>query len=154
MKICTKCKQNRPFKAFNKWFYKNYKYQSWCKVCEAAYRKEHKDKRKEMAKQWAMNNPERYRAICNAKTNKFRYGITPIWLENALKKQNNKCKICKETCKLVVDHCHKTSKVRALLCKSCNFGLGNFKENTKVMTNAIKYLNKFCTQYQNSKKGT
>ena len=60
-----------------------------------------------------------------------------------LKKQNNKCKICnvkfsKSTA--CVDHCHTTNKVRGLLCRLCNIGLGHFKDNTEILTNAITYL--------------
>lgn len=41
---------------------------------------------------------------------------------------------------LVVDHCHTTGKVRGLLCVSCNLGIGNFKDSTELLQNAINYL--------------
>lgn len=59
--------------------------------------------------------------------------------------QNGRCLICKETSpkkKLAVDHCHKTNKVRGLLCQSCNIALGLFKDNTTVLMNAVEYLSK------------
>ena len=43
---------------------------------------------------------------------------------------------------LVVDHCHKTGKIRGLICDSCNVGLGRFKDNIDNLKNAIKYLEK------------
>jgi len=64
-------------------------------------------------------------------------------------KQNGKCAICKkpETRKtgnkireLSIDHCHKTGKVRGLLCDSCNNGLGRFKDSVKLLESALKYL--------------
>ena len=57
-----------------------------------------------------------------------------------LKKQKGKCKICKHEDKLVVDHDHKTGKVRGLLCASCNIALGRFNDNLNIMKNAVKYL--------------
>lgn len=41
---------------------------------------------------------------------------------------------------LAVDHCHKTGKVRGLLCIRCNSALGLFKEDKCNLENAIKYL--------------
>ncbi len=41
---------------------------------------------------------------------------------------------------LAIDHCHKTGKVRGLLCFSCNLGLGKFKDNTSLLQKAISYL--------------
>jgi hypothetical protein len=60
--------------------------------------------------------------------------------------QDHKCKICKMKAdlhnELCVDHCHKTGKVRGLLCRQCNTGLGNFRDNTELLKSAIKYLGK------------
>lgn len=60
-----------------------------------------------------------------------------------LKFQENKCAICgepiyKETAKL--DHCHRTGKARGALCSGCNMGLGFFKDSTRIMERAIKYV--------------
>lgn len=69
-----------------------------------------------------------------------------------VRKQHNKCAICgnKETKKLhgkvvslAVDHCHKTGKVRGLLCQNCNHGIGMLKDDPKLLKNAIIYLSKF-----------
>ena len=55
------------------------------------------------------------------------------------------CLICKTsqdnlTKRLVVDHDHKTNKIRGLLCTNCNLGIGNLKENISYLKNAILYL--------------
>ena len=58
--------------------------------------------------------------------------------------QENLCKICKKESKekrLSIDHCHKTGKVRGLLCQSCNWGLGHFKDDVNLLKKAILYLN-------------
>lgn len=80
-----------------------------------------------------------------AKTREYnlrkRYGITPEYYEELFHKQNGKCAICgtsKE--KLVIDHDHKTGKVRGLLCHNCNRGLGKFRDSPRTMLRVIDYL--------------
>jgi hypothetical protein len=65
--------------------------------------------------------------------------------EELLKKQNNCCAICGKTeeenkQRLAIDHNHLTHQVRALLCRSCNTGLGAFKDSEQLMSNAIEYI--------------
>lgn len=56
--------------------------------------------------------------------------------------QGGCCAICGTPHKkLHIDHCHSSGKVRALLCRGCNVGLGQFKESRKSLYSAIKYLN-------------
>lgn len=77
---------------------------------------------------------------------KKNYGLTFEGYEEMLRKQNGVCKIClspppkQRKKRLSVDHCHKTGRVRGLLCDSCNRGLGLFKDNPDLMLNAISYL--------------
>jgi hypothetical protein len=61
-------------------------------------------------------------------------------------KQEGRCVICgkhqSEIKKaLSVDHCHKTGKVRGLLCGKCNMGLGSFEDDIENLKCAILYLN-------------
>ncbi|MGF6957277.1 endonuclease VII domain-containing protein [Paraburkholderia youngii] len=42
--------------------------------------------------------------------------------------------------KLVVDHCHKTGRIRGLLCHNCNRALGLLHDDTDVIRKAIGYL--------------
>lgn len=59
----------------------------------------------------------------------------------------NKCAICnlhqaELSLTLAVDHCHKTGKIRGLLCVNCNQGIGKFKDSVFLLEAAIKYLQK------------
>jgi hypothetical protein len=65
-----------------------------------------------------------------------------------LSNQNGCCTICNRHYSefktgLHVDHDHKTKKVRALLCTSCNQGLGRFREIPELLENAAAYLRQF-----------
>lgn len=105
---------------------------------------------KEKTKAWAKNNPEKAsRGIRNANY-KRKYGITLQKYEEMYEKQGGLCDICNrpETTlghkgtlvSLSVDHCHKTGKIRALLCRSCNTMLGGSRDNIDILLNAIRYL--------------
>ncbi len=56
------------------------------------------------------------------------------------------CMICSsgisgfESGVFAVDHCHGSGVVRGILCQSCNFLLGNARDNVDVLFGAIKYL--------------
>lgn len=78
-------------------------------------------------------------------------GITIDEYNKMLEKQNHVCAIClnpetringvtKEVGRLIIDHCHKTNKVRALLCHSCNAAIGHFRESTLSLSRAIRYI--------------
>lgn len=77
---------------------------------------------------------------------KQRYGISEEAYNVLVEVQQSKCKICglhvSEIPKkvLYVDHCHKTKRVRGLLCNQCNIMLGMSKDNILVLESAIKYL--------------
>ena len=76
------------------------------------------------------------------------YGLTKTSYDDLLKVQNGGCYICKVTSEnslhgvLVVDHCHKSNKVRGLLCTNCNSALGLLKDSTEILSSAIRYLEK------------
>lgn len=54
--------------------------------------------------------------------------------------KNNMCMICKTDWPLVIDHDHKTGKVRGVLCKQCNIALGGAKDNIDILSSLIEYL--------------
>jgi hypothetical protein len=56
------------------------------------------------------------------------------------RKFNGYCDICGDRCVTHQDHCHATTKLRGILCVRCNIGLGYFRDRTKLLRKAIKYL--------------
>ena len=110
----------------------NKKYREKNKERIAAYKKEYHEENKE---QIAINKKKNHL--------KSKYGMTLKDQTILLQKQDNKCKICLGEFSNItpnIDHCHTTNKVRGILCGSCNRGLGHFKDNIKVLTKAINYL--------------
>ena len=70
-----------------------------------------------------------------------RYGLSLQDYRAMRERQGNVCGICKTPGKpLCVDHCHATGKVRGLLCRDCNLGLGNYKDNPVFTRAATAYL--------------
>lgn len=116
------------------------------------YRKKNKDKIKEYDRLYYQKNKDRRNNYSKNffKNNKKEVGIRRIIRKynisreeyiSLLENQKYKCKICKKKTVYVVDHDHKTGKVRGLLCGGCNSGLGFFCDDIKTMENAIKYIN-------------
>ena len=76
-----------------------------------------------------------------------KYNLSQEQYDNLTNKQKGLCLICNiKPLKgiLHIDHCHKTGKVRGLLCGTCNRGIGMFKENKKLLIKAIEYLESNC----------
>lgn len=79
------------------------------------------------------------------------YGLTGEEYGRMLAEQKGVCAICQqpETAMfngvpkvLHVDHCHKTDRIRALLCGTCNAMLGHAKEDPAILRAAADYLEK------------
>lgn len=104
----------------------------WCKDCC-----------KEYTQQDRRTNPEKFRRWDRKNRLKL-YGLTPQEYEEMVERQNGVCAICgfpESAGKLLgVDHCHRTGKVRQLLCSNCNNGLGKFKDDLVLLRKATGYL--------------
>lgn len=119
---CSRCGKMLKYKEFGVVEYDTdkFKFRSPCKKCE---------------------NQKR---LYNYKRLSYRFkkfGITEDDYNAMYIHQQGKCHIC-NTSKdvLCVDHCHKTGRVRGLLCQKCNSILGYCSDNIDTLNNAIKYL--------------
>lgn len=141
MKKCSVCKELKSLEEFGNYTASKDGKHYRCKPCDkkavSGYRR----------------GPRKleYREKIRHNQRKYKYGIEPEEYENMLQKQEKSCAICKEPLvteltrkdykrKAVIDHCHKTNKVRGILCTRCNQGLGLFRDDQKILKSAIDYL--------------
>ncbi|WP_432421584.1 endonuclease VII domain-containing protein [Nocardia brasiliensis] len=77
------------------------------------------------------------------------YGLTVEDYDRMWNEQDGKCAICRRPqqryadgrlIELSVDHCHKTGRVRGLLCSGCNRALGYMDDNPDWLSAASDYL--------------
>ena len=76
---------------------------------------------------------------------RFNYGLSIEGYNALLARQGGACAICRKQPeqRLCVDHCHVTKKVRRLLCRRCNLGIGYFNDDPRLLRLAVAYLEAF-----------
>lgn len=125
--MCSTCRTEKPL--IEDYFYKNNTkrgFQRQCKPCHSNY-----------MKNWSLENRERLRYQRVLST----YNLTREEYDDLLLGQGDCCAICQqELIDPCVDHDPLTDKVRGILCRQCNVGLGNFKDNIGNLEGAIHYL--------------
>lgn len=135
MKVCSKCKIEKD----NSLFYQDKRLKSGlsshCSDCHALKR----------ARQRATGYIKHYHI-------NRRYGLNREDYNKMYESQNGVCKICNSELKsyfvrngtnLVVDHDHKSGKVRGLICSTCNLTLGKIEKY-----GGIQYLSKLLNYLQ------
>lgn len=150
-KQCKKCKEIKDKDCFGKHSIAKDGLRNYCKKCNnlQAQQRRHFDPNKSLAyvHKWRIKNLEKYKGY---QLNR-RYGITLVEYNLMVDLQDNKCAICKLpeitidkrnglVRNLCVDHCHKTGKIRSLLCSNCNITLGNIKDNLETLKSIQEYL--------------
>jgi len=70
---------------------------------------------------------------------KLKYGMELWQYERMVIEQRGLCYICKQAKPLNVDHCHKTGRVRKLLCTKCNTSLA-VAEDAELLAILQKYV--------------
>lgn len=153
VKVCTKCKIEKPESEFTKSMLGRGGLRSQCKSCikiyDATKRKtyrqteECKIAKRKIHKKYKLSAAGK--EVVENNRLKCTFGITLKDYHTILKDQNNGCAICGTKTpggqgKFHVDHCHDTGKVRGLLCNRCNPALGLFNDNISLLLKAIQYL--------------
>lgn len=146
LKRCPQCGDTKPLSDFHNNKRSHDGLASYCKPCSVnsvrAYHQRNPQKHRDYNRNWDRANPGR-KADSQLKT---KYGIEPGSYDRMFKKQNGRCAICssitpgKKEIRFHVDHCHDTGKVRALLCSSCNTGIGQFRHDENLLLKAVDYL--------------
>lgn len=104
---------------------------------DAEWRNAHKAS----VKVWQESNPDKRKAQ-RLKV----HGLDLSDFQDMLIAQNGRCAICgysdmsNPNVFPLVDHCHKTGKVRGLLCMGCNQGLGKFRDDAGALMAAAVYV--------------
>ncbi len=110
------------------------------------YRQQNVDSIKANKKSWHHNNLEHSRDM----QLKYKYGISLEQYKQMFTEQSGLCAVCNKPEKakrlgkikdLSVDHCHKTGKVRGLLCQSCNIAEGHLKD-AETANKLFNYMKK------------
>ena len=114
------------------------------KAYARAYNRKNSEHNVARVKRWKADNPSRARAADFKLNLNRKYGITTAEWHDLLLRQAGECEIC--GCQMTrpyVDHDHATGKVRALLCRLCNMGLGSFADSPASLRMAAEYLERF-----------
>lgn len=154
-KFCHKCSTVKSETAFGKDKHRSDGLTTRCKDCRNKANIEYFSKHPEVREKHNIRNrgkrkkyyadPER-KLKYRSEELKRRLGVTHNDYEIMLKDQNGVCKICKRfriasnKGHMVVDHCHKTGRIRGVLCNWCNRGIGLFEDNLEYLENAKLYL--------------
>lgn len=116
-----------------------------CRDYDQQYRDEKRAKIADYRKRYNEKNRIKIRKW-NAINSRFRkFGITEDDYNQMFMSQDGKCSICKRhqndlKRSLAVDHCHRTGRIRGLLCGSCNSAIGYMKDDIIILESAIEYL--------------
>jgi hypothetical protein len=132
-KTCCRCQLPKPKREFG-FSVKRAEYNRYCKTCRSEMSKLNKEK-----------NPIRLKNKLRKNSLLRNYNLSIAEYNTLFESQEGRCKICGKHQSLLskplfVDHDHVNNKVRGLLCSKCNFGLGSFDDNTKLLSMAINYL--------------
>lgn len=113
---CSVCMTLKPFKEFYVKDRKTGRLDSTCKACRIIQQRERN------------------------------LGVTQAQYMKMHKAQQGRCGICHKRLRsrrykaFAVDHCHKTGKIRGLLCTNCNTAIGLLKDDPERMQRAIHWI--------------
>lgn len=164
-KYCKGCDKDKPLKDFTKDVKRPDGLYFYCRTCERQRSRKyyyerggketshqrylkHREKKIAYSKEYRKNNPGcRRREQLSKMSKQTGLSIDEIekFYNKQFKKQQGQCVICGKhqtelNCSLNIDHDHNTNKLRALLCPTCNIGIGNLQDDAELCLKAYQYL--------------
>jgi hypothetical protein len=159
-KQCSRCKQLLPLSSFHKSSKEKSGRRSRCKVCTSTDNREklinNPEQVRDRNRRYRSNHPEKvkdtrdrrkeyHKAYAREWHLQSKFGLTLEQYNAMYRKQKGRCAVCNSEPtgrwkKLHVDHCHKTGKVRGLLCYSCNSAAGLVKDDAEIAIRIAAYL--------------
>ena len=100
-------------------------------------------------KNWKSRNKTKLKNFQKKYSLRKLYNLSVNEYENLVRKTNGKCCICNELLVFearrtgkgaVIDHCHITGKVREIICRNCNYGIGLLQDDFHILERAFNYL--------------
>lgn len=139
-KVCRDCRDPKPLSDFSKHQHCKQGRNPSCKACRNA-----------ASAIYYKNNREKVLGRKRGRTKKYyrkhdikrKYGLTVQQYEALVEACNGKCAVCKGDDKgrtLAVDHCHRTKRVRGLLCRKCNIAIGCMDDDPSRLLLAAAYV--------------
>jgi hypothetical protein len=146
-KVCSKCNKPKNLNAFRKLSGK-VGLRAECRACLARRARKWREENPTYSKTWKKENKDLDALYQWRGSLKRKYGITETQFYKLLEENNKRCAICKREfeSRPNVDHCHKTGRIRGILCKACNRGLGMFGDNLERLKSAVNYMEVFVEQ--------
>src|SRR5574337_378588 len=141
-RICKTCNLSADRKPINCTEQKHHDHHQSRINASQKYYSSNTDKVKKTVRRYENKNREQIKINHYEYCIKRKYGISREDVEKILIAQNFVCAICKKpfTITPFVDHDHKSGKVRGLLCRICNLGIGWIEMmNIKTCNEYLKY---------------
>ncbi|KKN73523.1 hypothetical protein LCGC14_0399650 [marine sediment metagenome] len=164
MKKCTKCGRKKALIAFSKRSTAKDGKQGTCQECQnkqsrARYKAHPEKQRAHNARYYQVHRNAilvyhkvhywQNRAYYRNHQLKAKYGITVTEFDTMRRRQKDCCALCKQPMtfgdkvrplQAVVDHCHKTGRIRGLIHARCNTLLARAEDSIVRLKQAIRYL--------------
>lgn len=137
---CRRCDVLQPIREFYQHSRNSAGRMHICRTCTKA-----------SAKRWRDENRERFIELRWRREIKTKYGITADDYERMLSEQDGRCAGCGSDSPgprygrvFNIDHCHRTGRVRGLLCDDCNLALGRMNEDGDKLRSLAVYADERC----------
>lgn len=88
--------------------------------------------RRKMPPEWHREWRAKNRRACAINRIKYMFGVTKEEATDLYDRSLGNCDVCggkDEFRNLNIDHCHKTDKIRGVLCHGCNIALGLLRDD-------------------------